>query len=158
MNGALSPRELTMQVDFYHLATTPIERVLPRIAERLLGDGGRLLVVAGEEALAARLDLELWRYAADAFLPHGRSGGEGDADQPVLISPEATPPANGARNIALADGVWRDEALGFDRSFYLFDDATIAGARGAWRALGEREDVVRRFWKQDEEGRWREGP
>jgi DNA polymerase-3 subunit chi len=147
-----------MQVDFYHLAATPIERVLPRIAERLLAGGERLVVVAEDDSLAARLDLALWSYAADAFLPHGRSVGEGDADQPVLITAEIGKPANGARNVALADGLWRDEALGFDRAFYLFDDVTIAGARGAWRMLGERDGVVRRFWKQDDEGRWREGP
>ena len=104
-----------------------------------------------------RLDEMLWSYAADAFLPHARAEGEGDADQPILIagSPAA---ANSARNVALADGIWRDEALAFDRAFYLFDAATIAAARHAWRALGDRQDVVRRFWKQDEDGRWREGP
>jgi DNA polymerase-3 subunit chi len=146
-----------MQVDFYHLAAVPLERVLPRIAERLLGDGQRLLVVAGEEALAARIDADLWTYAPDAFLPHGRAGAEGEADQPLLIS-AATNPANGARNIAIVDGMWRDEALGFDRAFYLFDAGTIDGARAAWRTLGMREDIVRRYWKQDEDGRWREGP
>jgi DNA polymerase-3 subunit chi len=147
-----------MQVDFYHLAATPIERVLPRIAERLFGNGERLVIVAEDDALAARLDLALWSYAADSFLPHGRASGEGDAEQPVLITDAAAEPANGARNVALADGVWRDEALAFDRAFYLFDDSTIAAARGAWRALGERDGIVRRFWKQDDEGRWREGP
>ncbi|MDB5690074.1 MAG: polymerase chi subunit, HolC [Sphingomonas bacterium] len=146
-----------MQVDFYHLAAVPLERVLPRIAERLLGDGQRLLVVAGEDALAARLDADLWTYSANAFLPHGRVGDGGEGDQPVLISPSADP-ANGARNIAIADGIWRDEALDFERAFYLFDAGTIDGARAAWRALGLREDITRRYWKQDEDGRWREGP
>jgi len=146
-----------MQVDFYHLAATPLERVLPRIADRLIADDQRLLVVAGDEALAARLDANLWTYAPDAFLPHGRAGQGGEGEQPVLIS-STTDAANGARNVAIADGIWRDEALGFDRAFYLFDAATIDGARAAWRALGVREDIVRRYWKQDEDGRWREGP
>ncbi|MDB5716837.1 MAG: polymerase chi subunit, HolC [Sphingomonas bacterium] len=146
-----------MQVDFYHLAATPLERVLPRIAERLVGEGQRLLVVVGDDALAERLDISLWSYAPDGFLPHGRAGAAGEADQPVLIAPSVEA-ANGARNVALADGIWRDEALAFDRTFYLFGDATIDQARAAWRALGLREDVARRFWKQDEEGKWREGP
>ena len=37
-----------MQADFYHLGTSSVERVLPRIAERVLADGGRLLIVAAE--------------------------------------------------------------------------------------------------------------
>ncbi|AGH48299.1 DNA polymerase III chi subunit, HolC [Sphingomonas sp. MM-1] len=142
-----------MQVDFYHLASSPIERVLPRIAERLLVDGARLLVVCADDGQAARLDQQLWTYAADSFLPHGRAGDGGEALQPVLIAATADA-ANGARNIALADGIWRDEALAFDRAFHLFDDGSIDAARAAWKALAGREDVVRNFWKQDESGRW----
>ena len=39
-----------MLVDFYHLTASPIERVLPRICEKVLADGERLLIVA-ESAL-----------------------------------------------------------------------------------------------------------
>jgi DNA polymerase-3 subunit chi len=41
--------------------------------------------------------------------------------------------------------------------FFLFDDATLQGARACWRMLGEREGVDRRFWKQ-QDGKWVEGP
>ena len=142
-----------MQVDFYHLTDAPVERVLPRIAERVLQEGGRLLIVSADEALAKRLDDHLWNYRPDSFLPHGRTGKPGEVDQPVLIAADSTP-LNGARNIALADGVWRDEALTFDRVFLLFGEDRIADARDAWRALGEQEGVDRRFWKQDEAGKW----
>jgi DNA polymerase-3 subunit chi len=142
-----------VQVDFYHLAASPVERALTRIAERLLGDGGRLLVVCGDDALAARIDRYLWTYAPDSFLPHGRAGDGQEAGQPVLIAP-LPDPLNAARHIALADGVWRDDALAFDRAFHFFDDATIAEARTAWKALGARDGISRNFWKQDQAGRW----
>ncbi|SNS29609.1 DNA polymerase III, chi subunit [Sphingomonas laterariae] len=142
-----------MQVDFYHLAASPIERVLPRIAERVLADGGRLLVICEDDGLAARLDQQLWTYAPDSFLPHGRAQDGDGAAQPVLIA-GAVDPANGARNVALVDGLWRDEALAFDRAFHFFDDATIDAARMAWKALAGRDGVERNFWKQDEAGRW----
>ena len=61
---------------------------------------------------------------------------------------------NGARNIVLADGIWRDEALGFDRSFLFFGEDLIAEARIAWRDLSKREGIECRFWKQDEAGKW----
>lgn len=137
-----------MQVDFYQLGRTPLPQVLARIAGRILADGGRLLVVAGDEAQAAALDTALWD-GEDSFLPHGRDG----ADQPVLIALGCAP-VNGARHLALADGRWRDEALGFDRAFHLFDDATVAAARTAWRGLAAANGVTRNFWKQDEGGRW----
>ncbi|SMF78940.1 DNA polymerase III subunit chi [Allosphingosinicella indica] len=145
-----------MTVDFYHLAASPLERVLPAVAEKVVAGGGRLLVV-GEEALLARIDAQLWTYRPDSFLPHGRAGAEGDAEQPVLLS-SGPAAVNGARNVAIADGIWREEALGFERAFYFFDSARLDDARGAWRALGGREGVERRFWKQDDRGRWIEGP
>ncbi len=142
-----------MQVDFYHLTIQPLERVLPRIAELVLGSGGRLLVVAGEEAQRASLDALLWSYSPESFLPHAQAGQGDDAAQPVLIA-ETPDAANAARNIALADGQWRDEALGFDRAFHFFDADRIAGARAAWKTLAEREGVERRYWKQNEAGKW----
>ncbi|SOB87546.1 DNA polymerase III, chi subunit [Sphingomonas guangdongensis] len=142
-----------MQVDFYHLVASPLERVLPRIAERVVAGGDRLLVVAGDEAQRASLDRLLWTYAPDSFLPHARAGGEHDADQPILIAADTAAP-NGARHVALVDGVWREEALGFDRAFHFFDGDSVGAARAAWKALGEREGVERRYWKQDDTGRW----
>lgn len=142
-----------MIVDFYHLTASPLERVLPSIAEKVLAGGERLLVVA-EPDLLARLDETLWSYAKDSFLPHGRERGEG---QPVFLSPEPDA-SNGATNIALADGRWREAALGFERTFYFFDDGARDSAREAWRALKERPEVEARYWKQDERGKWVQGP
>lgn len=140
-----------MQVDFYQIGRTPLARVLARIATRVLADGGRLLVVTDDEAQAAAIDAALWE-GEDSFVPHGREG-EGEGGQPVLIA-GACRAANGARLVALADGRWRDDALGFDRAFHLFDDRTLADARGVWRTLGTIDGCVRNFWRQDEDGRW----
>jgi DNA polymerase-3 subunit chi len=142
-----------MIVDFYHLAVSPLERVLPSIAEKVVANGERLLVVA-EPDLLARLDEILWSYAKDSFLPHGR---QNPATQPVFLSAEPEP-ANGATNLALADGRWREEALGFARTFYFFDNDGREGARDAWRALKGRPEIEARYWKQDERGKWVQGP
>lgn len=142
-----------MKVDFYHLTTSPLERVLPRIAERILAEGGRLLVVEGDPARRAALDKTMWSYAPDSFLPHGLAGGDHDPQQPVLIAPDMVA-TNEARNVALADGEWRDGALGFDRAFHFFDEDRIADARAAWKGLAARDGIERRYWKQSETGRW----
>lgn len=142
-----------MQVDFYHLTATPLERALPQIAERVVAGGGRLLIVSANEAQRGALDKLLWTYRPESFLPHARAGQDDDGDQPVLIAAEATP-ANAARAVALVDGEWRDAALAFDRAFHFFDGEHIDAARTAWKALGERAGVERRYWKQDETGKW----
>lgn len=143
-----------MQVDFYHLTQLPLERALPRIAERVIETGGRLLIVAGEAEQRAKLDQLMWTYTPESFLPHGQAGGPDDDRQPVLIAGDAGPAPNGARNVALADGIWREEALGYDRAFHFFDEDRIAEARAAWKGLAGREGIERNYWKQNEQGRW----
>lgn len=140
-----------MQVDFYHLTVRPLDRVLPRIAERVLATGERLLIVSADAAQREALDKALWSYAPDSFLPHGQAGKGDEPDQPVLISADPAP-ANNARTVALVDGLWRDDALGFDRAFHFFDEERITEARAAWRGLADRPGVERRYWKQTQSG------
>jgi DNA polymerase-3 subunit chi len=144
-----------MQVDFYQLGQTPLEQVVASLAEKLLAQDARLLIVAGDETVLSRLDRMLWDQGATSFLPHGLAGGTDDARQPILLSTSPDAP-NLARNMLIADGEWREAALGYDRAFYLFDDAALEGARMAWKLLSGREGVDRRFWARDEDGRWRE--
>lgn len=142
-----------MQVDFYQLGGRPVEQVLPAIAQRLIDSAARLLVVTSDEAQQGRIDVALWTARPDSFLPHARAGADEDAVQPILIS-GAIDAANAARNVALADGAWRDEALGFDRVFHFFDTESVDAARAAWRGLNGRDGVERRYWVQDEAGKW----
>ena len=142
-----------MRVDFYQLAGATVESVIAALAGKLLGEDARLLVVAEDPAMLARLDRQLWDQGATSFIPHGIAGGADDARQPILLS--TTPdPANAARNILIADGEWRDAALGFDRAFYLFGEATLEEARLSWKLLSGREGIERRYWAQDESGKW----
>ncbi len=141
-----------MQADFYQLSRDPVEKVLAEIAQRVIDAGQRLLVVAGDAERLDRVDQGLWSGSPTSFLAHGRSEGDRPEIQPILLSTDCAA-ANGARYIALADGVWRDEALGFERAFYFFDDETVDQARANWRTLSKREGLDLRFWRQ-EGSRW----
>lgn len=141
-----------MQVDFYQLSRDPAEKVVPLLARNTLKAGQRLLVVSADDDLTGRISARLWD-GPESFLAHGLSGGPHDARQPILLA-DSTQPANQARFVVMADGAWRDEALGFDRAFLLFDGATIDDARATWRSLDGREGVERRYWRQDENGKW----
>jgi DNA polymerase-3 subunit chi len=141
-----------VRVDFYQLGAVAHESVIAAVAGRLLGDGQRLLVVAGDDGLLARLDRQLWDQGETSFLPHGVAGGTDDSRQPILLSSSDDAP-NLARNILIADGEWRDAALGFDRAFYLFDGDTLDAARLAWKLLAGRDGVERHYWA-NEDGKW----
>ena len=141
-----------MRVDFYQLGAAQPDSVIAAIAGKLLDEGQRLLMVAADEALLARLDRQLWDQGSASFLPHGLAGGSDDAAQPILLSTGADAP-NLARNILIADGEWREAALAYDRAFYLFDEGTLEGARLAWKLLAGRHGVERNYWAL-EDGKW----
>jgi DNA polymerase-3 subunit chi len=140
-----------MRVDFYQLSRDPAEGVVPLLAQNTIRAGERMLVVSADDAQLARVSEALWKQS-DTFLAHGLAGSPDQERQPILLS-DAPDALNGAKYIALADGLWRDEALAFERAFLLFDDVTLDAARGTWRALDARDGVERNFWKQ-EGGRW----
>ena len=141
-----------MRVDFYQLGDATIESVISAVGQRLILDRQRLLVVAGQEAMLARLDRLLWDQGPASFLPHGLARGSDDAAQPILLSSSIDAP-NLARNILIADGEWRDAALGYDRAFFLFDQDSVDDARLAWKLLAGRDAVERHYWAS-EDGRW----
>ncbi len=76
---------------FYHLTRTPLEATLPMLIGKAMAAGWRVAVrgVSGERL--DWLDEKLWLGPEERFLPHGRAGGEFDADQPVLLTTGAAP-------------------------------------------------------------------
>jgi DNA polymerase-3 subunit chi len=143
-----------VQVDFYQLAGTPAEHVIASLGEKVLSSDGRLVVVAEDELFLARLDRMLWDVQPANFLAHAMAGGADDARQPILLSTSPDAP-NLARNLLIADAVWREAALTYDRTFYLFGTASLKPARAAWKALAAREGVERRYWAQAG-GKWKQ--
>lgn len=145
-----------MRVDFYQLSHDPAPAAAAMLARKSREAGMRVLVVSSDEAQRAAISRALWESAPEAFLANGMAGGPHDERQPILLADEVIN-LNGAEFLMLADGEWRDPGEHFDRVMLLFDGATIDGARGAWRELGGRDGVERRYWRQDG-GRWIEGP
>jgi len=145
-----------VRVDFYHLTRDPAEKLVPMLASKSLDVGKRLLLLAQGEASCAALSDALWCAEPASFLAHDFGGSERQTEQPILISDQCEP-ANGATYVILSDGQWRDEALAFERAFFLFTAEQIDHARTIWRQLSANEVVTPRYLKQDG-GRWVEGP
>ncbi|WP_339689443.1 DNA polymerase III subunit chi [uncultured Parasphingorhabdus sp.] len=145
-----------MRVDFYHLTRDPAEKLVPMLASKSLEAGKRVFLLSRDEASCVALSNALWRDEPASFLAHDFSGSERQADQPILISDQCQP-VNGAPYIILSDGLWREEAVDFERAFFLFTADQIDHARTVWRELTANDAVTPRYWKQDG-GRWVEGP
>ena len=143
-----------MLVRFYLTGARPVEEVLPTIARGNLTAGNRMVVVAEDDDLLARLSRQLWEQYPEDFLAHGHAGQPHAARQPILLS-KTCEARNDARLVALADGQWREEAESFERAFLFFDDAGRDVARRAWAGFTARKDVQREFWEYAE-GKWRQ--
>lgn len=141
-----------MQVMFYELSRDPAHTVVPLLARRIVEQGGRVLVVSADERHRAQISTALWASRPDSFLANGQAGEGNEARQPILIS-DVPDPANQARFLIIADGVWCEGEEPFERTFYLFDDETKPQAREVWRELRGREGVTKEYWAQ-EDGRW----
>ena len=146
-----------MRVDFYRLSRDSAESAVALLARKSVEAGKNVLLVAEGEDRLQQFSRTLWDSPPEAFLANGLAGAGQDERQPILLS-ETLEAANGAQFLILADGQWRDPGDIFERVMLVFDDSTIEGARACWRQLGEQEGMERHFWKQDDSGRWVQGP
>jgi DNA polymerase III subunit chi len=141
------------EIGFYHLDRTPLERALPKLLERGLAAGFRILVVAGSAERVDHLDAALWTYDDASFLPHGsRRDGEA-ARQPVWLTAGDDNP-NGADMLVLADGAASARLDEFRRCLDLFDgrdEAALAAARERWR-LAKAAGHTLTYWQQTATG------
>ena len=141
---------------FYHLTRSAPADTLAALLPRALAQGWRVLVRGTDAASLDRLDADLWlRGGDDSFLPHGREGGDRDADQPILLGQGVA--ANGAQALALIDGALAEagEIPRMERVWILFDgadDARLAAARTQWKALTAAGHAAQ-YWSEAG-GRW----
>jgi DNA polymerase-3 subunit chi len=143
------------EIGFYHLTKSPLEEALPRLLERAIAAGHRILIRAPNEAEVERLNSALWTYGEASFLPHG-SAKDGWADeQPIYLTFEDDNPntADLACQLGGAEAAGLD---GFKRVLDLFDGAdadAVAAARERWRrymAAGHQLS----YWQQKPSGGW----
>lgn len=140
---------------FYHLERSALEAALAPLLERSLQRGWRALVVSPLAQRLTDLDLALWTYRDDSFLPHGRSDQPNPARQPVLLS-EVVEPLNQAQVLFALDGANPGPPGPFARSCILFDGrdpAALAAARGQWKAA-KALGYVPVYWQEAASGKW----
>jgi DNA polymerase-3 subunit chi len=145
-----------MRVDFYHLQSSPLEKALPLLLEKVLQTGHRAVVMAASTDRIEALSAVLWTYTANSWLPHGSAKDGFAADQPVWLTDREENP-NAARVLVLTDGMSVTQLDGFERCLDLFDgtneDAVVA-ARARWSAAKAAGHELH-YWQQTGSG-WQE--
>jgi DNA polymerase-3 subunit chi len=143
------------EVWFYHLERSALEQVLPDLLEKTLARGWRALVRCAGSERVDHLDGWLWSYRDDSFLPHGVSGEDNAARQPVLLTTGADN-LNGAQALFLVDDVEPGDVSTFARCILIFDgrdEAALMAARGRWKSFKSAGCSVA-YWRQGEARGW----
>ena len=141
---------------FYHLTTASMEQTLPMLLEKSRVAGWVIEVRGTDAGVMDRLDQMLWQGPPEAFLPHGKAGGDHDADQPILLT-MGEGAANAPTCVMSVGGadVTPDEVQASERVCVIFDghdgDA-VAKARVQWKTLTDA-GCSAQYWSQ-ESGRW----
>lgn len=145
------------EVSFYHLTSTPLEKALPLLMEKVLASGKRGLVLVKEEAKLRTLDNVLWTYSSPKFLPHGTEK-DGQAEkQPIFLTQKEENP-NKAEMLVLVDGQEPAFLPQFSRVLDVFDgwdETQLAAARARW-AKYKQQGLKTKYFRQNEKGGWEE--
>ncbi len=140
---------------FYHLTRTTADEAVPALLEKVLERGWRALVRSPDPARIARLDDLLWTYREDSVLPHGRADRDRPAQQPVLLTSDASAP-NAANVLMLLDMAEPFDAPEVERVMVVFEDAAPGAKDAARRAWAEARSAGGRcvYFEQTESGGW----
>jgi DNA polymerase III subunit chi len=146
---------MSTEVFFYHLEHRSLESVLPELLERTLSRGWRAVVHCGAPERVESLDLHLWTYADDSFLPHGTARDGAAECQPIYLTHLEENP-NRAEVRFLTDGAEFPDLSGYVRAVFLFDgrnDDALQRARQQWKAI-KTAGLVATYWQQSDGGKW----
>lgn len=145
-----------MRIDFYHLETTPLDKALPAILEKIYATGKHALLRTDLPERVSYINSLLWTYDPGSFIPHGDEK-DGFADkQPIFITTKRDVNPNGAEYLVLIDGEPVLEEDSFERVFYFFnglDEDALTKARDQWKTLKSRGFELH-YWQQTPAGRW----
>ncbi|MEL6112476.1 MAG: DNA polymerase III subunit chi [Pseudomonadota bacterium] len=152
------------EVLFYHLERATLETVLPGLLEKTRARAWKALVVVGDAVALDALDVTLWTYREDSFLPHAAVAASADpAREPILLDDStqavSTPP-NGADVLFVVGGadVAPDAFAAFTRIVVIFDgraEETLNRARAYWKTIKAIEPPLNlTYWQQGDGGRW----
>ncbi|RZI46667.1 DNA polymerase III subunit chi [Candidatus Finniella inopinata] len=147
-----------MDIVFYQLTATSMEKTLPKLLEKAYDAGQRAVVLVDSEERLAVLNASLWTYSTLAFLPHGcEKDSAGNADrQPIWLTTRFENP-NQADVLVITSGetVTRDD-LGFQKCLDIFDgnnQDTLDQARLRAQSYQEKGHTCT-YWRQTLQGQW----
>lgn len=146
-----------MEVAFYQLTTTPLEKTLPKLLEKAYSANQRVVVVVDSQERLELLNSILWTYSTNVFLPHGSAADAPDTHsrQPIWLTTKIENP-NQASVIISTSGILIDPSYSFNRCLDVFDGNIpdfLAKANERFKHYQSLE-IPCVYWRQNMQGGW----
>ena len=143
-------------IQFYHLLSTTRERAVPKLMEKALASGSKVVMLFDNDAAMKTMSDALWSANPGGFLPHGTARDAFPEHQPILLSlVDANP--GGADILCVLDGSSPASLPSFTKMLDVFDgndDAAVANARTRWSTYKEQGHSLQ-YVKQQPGGGWK---
>jgi DNA polymerase-3 subunit chi len=113
-----------ISISFYQLMLSPIEKVLPRLLEKIYASGQKVVIMCGSDEHMKKLNTALWTYTPLSFLPHGCALDHGIQKelQPIWLTTTLENPNNSGVCVSVHEKCLHDlEYFGFQRLLDVYD-------------------------------------
>lgn len=143
-----------LETSFYKLTTTPIEKAVPRLIEKIYYSGQRIVILVENNEMVKTIDDGLWAYSTKHFIPHATHLDEHSDEQPVYITSKIENPNNASIGVIIGDVDYRK--LLVSKLLFIFDGNVadqLELARKRWKIFQE-EDHELIYWQQKIDSSW----
>jgi DNA polymerase-3 subunit chi len=145
------------EVSFYHLLSSPLEKAMPKLLEKIVAANQRAVVMAPNDELVEKYNELLWTYSSRIFLPHG-SKNDGYSDQQPIYLTAGNENPNNASLLVLTNGI-ETEISNYEKCFDIFDgsdEQQLSKARARYQTY-KKQGYAITYWKQTVSGGWESG-
>jgi DNA polymerase-3 subunit chi len=143
-------------IQFYHLLSTSRARAVPKLMEKALSSGAKVVMLAGNDTALKEMSDALWSNDPASFLPHGGARDGHSSEQPIYLTLADENP-NGAEILCVLDGSLPASAASYSKLLDVFDgnnEAEVAAARQRW-AHYKSQGYALQYVKQQPGGSWK---
>ncbi len=143
-------------IQFYHLLSTSRERAVPKLMEKALRAGNRVVMLLDNDNALKTMSNALWSNDPDSFLPHGSTREGREQEQPIFLSLTDSNP-NNADICCVLNGSLPESAEQFSKLLDVFDgtrEEAVTAARQRW-AHYKSKGYALQYIKQQPGGGWK---
>ncbi len=143
-------------ISFYHLLSTSRERAVPKLMEKALTSGAKVVMLASSAAILKSMSDALWSSDPASFLPHGTARDGHKTEQPIYLTVAEENP-NGAEILCILDGSSPASISSYSKVLDVFDgsrEEEVTAARTRWASY-KQQGFALQYVKQQPGGGWK---